>query len=67
MYINKETGDKVSVEDMQKAADENGVSIEQYASDFGYTLEEAVQDTTSADLLDPTTFQTERSCFFQWV
>ena len=59
MYINKETGDKVSVEDMQKSADENGVSIEQYASDFGYTLEEAVQDTTSADLLDPTTFQTD--------
>ena len=39
MYINKETGDKVSVEDMQKYADENGVSVEQYARDFNYILE----------------------------
>ena len=43
MYINKKTGDKVSVEDMQKYADESGVSIEEYAGDFGYTLEEIVE------------------------
>ena len=65
MYINKETGDKVSVEDMQKYADENGVSVEQYARDFNYILEEqsgaptsnAAKDSESrvkdGDLLDP--------------
>ena len=57
MYVNKKTGNKLSVQDMQKYADENEVSIEEYARDFGFVLEEVAQDTTSADLLDPTTFQ----------
>ena len=57
MYVNKKTGNKLSVQDMQKYADENEVSIEEYARDFGFVLEEVAQDTTSADLLDPKTFQ----------
>ena len=53
MYINKETGDKVSVEDMQKYAEENGVSVEQYARDFNYILEEQSGAPTSNATKDP--------------
>ena len=47
MYINKETGDKISTEDMQKYADENGVSVEEHAANFGYTLEGQPEDFQS--------------------
>jgi hypothetical protein len=61
MYINSETGNQVSVVDMQNYADQEGLGIEEYASLMGFTLESETntieKDTTSADLLDPTTFQ----------
>ena len=61
MYINSKTGNQVSVVDMQNYADQEGLSIEEYASLMGFTLESETntieKDTTSADLLDPTTFQ----------
>jgi len=52
MYINKETGDKISVEEMQKYADENGVSIEEHAAHFGYTLEGQPEDFPTSTVED---------------
>ena len=51
MYINSETGDKVSVEEMQKYATSAGVSIESYAEAAGFTLE---SDTNSEKVDFPT-------------
>ena len=39
MYINSETGDQVSVEEMQKYAESAGVSVEAYAKAAGFTLQ----------------------------
>ena len=59
MYINSETGDQVSVEEMQNYADSAGVSVEAYAKAAGFTLQ---SDSTAKDpepkikdgnLLDP--------------
>jgi len=52
MYINKETGDKISVEDMQKYADENGVSIEEHAANFGYALDGQPEDFPTSTVED---------------
>lgn len=52
MYINKETGDKISTEDMQKYADENGVSVEEHAANFGYTLEGQPEDFPASTVED---------------
>ena len=60
MYINSETGDQVSVEEMQNYADSAGVSVESYAKAAGYSLQSG--DVTKdpepkikeGDLLDPT-------------
>ena len=63
MYINSETGNQVSVVDMQNYADQEGLGIEEYASLMGFTLKSETntieKDATSADLLDLTTFQTD--------
>ena len=62
MYIDLETGVRVSEADMQNYAAQEGLDIEEYISLMGYTLESdnntsESADTSSADLLDPTTFQ----------
>ena len=62
MYIDLETGVRVSEADMQNYADQEGLDIEEYISLMGFTLESdnntsESADTSSADLLDPTTFQ----------
>ena len=59
MYINSETGDQVSVEEMQNYADSAGVTVESYAKAAGYSLQSG--DVTKdpepkikdSDLLDP--------------
>ena len=67
MYIYD--GSKYTEEEIQNAANKAGLSLEDYTSKNNITFEEEVeevaevktkevsQDTTSADLLDPTTFQ----------
>ena len=60
MYINSETGDQVSVEEMQKYAESAGVTVEAYAEAAGFALQ--AEDVTKdpepkikeGDLLDPT-------------
>ena len=58
MYIDLETGVRVSEADMQNYADQEGLDIEEYISLMGFTLESdnntsESADTNSADLLDP--------------
>ena len=38
MYINSETGDQISVEEMQQYADSAGVSVEAYAKAAGFYI-----------------------------
>ena len=59
MYIDLETGVRVSKADMQNYANQEGLDIEEYISLMGFTLESdnntsESTDTNSADLLDPT-------------
>jgi len=59
MYIDLETGVRVSEADMQNYANQEGLDIEEYISLMGFTLESdnntsESTDTNSADLLDPT-------------
>ena len=59
MYINSETGDQVSVEEMQQYADSAGVSVEAYAKAAGFTLQsgstanDPKPKIKDGDLLDP--------------
>ena len=58
MYIDLETGVRVSEADMQNYADQEGLDIEEYISLMGFTLESdnntsESADISSADLLDP--------------
>ena len=58
MYIDLETGVRVSEADMQNYADQEGLAIEEYISLMGFTLESdnntsESADISSADLLDP--------------
>ena len=57
MYINKETGDKISVQDMQKYADQNGSTIEEHAAEYGYELK-TDSDFDTKKLKEPQDFPT---------